>query len=202
MSVVYAVLLAAGSSQRMGDANKLLLEFNGKPLVRQAALTVVQSGVTECYVVLGYEQEAVAQALADLPVQLVVNEAHTSGQASSVLSGLSRLPTDADAVMICLSDQPLLLPEHLAQLQSAFFEQQEISACSVLVPMVNGQRGNPVIFSGEVAASLVKTQTPPRQFIDSAQQSESNSVVFKTFDVDAFVVDVDTMQDWEAVHAQ
>lgn len=38
------VLLAAGLSKRMGDENKLLLPFDGVPLVRHTARTILASG--------------------------------------------------------------------------------------------------------------------------------------------------------------
>jgi molybdenum cofactor cytidylyltransferase len=44
---VAAVLLAAGESRRMGAINKLALPFGGVPLVRRAALTLLEARLAE-----------------------------------------------------------------------------------------------------------------------------------------------------------
>jgi len=48
-----AVLLAAGRSTRMGGPNKLLLEFDGEPMVRRALRTLQAVPLDPIMVVLG-----------------------------------------------------------------------------------------------------------------------------------------------------
>ncbi len=205
VGAVHAVILAAGSSTRMGATNKLLLPASGVPMVRRAAATVAASSVVSCRVVLGFEHQRVALALRGLPaVQTVINHRHWHGQASSILLGLndlvrgnpgSRPLLATDAVMVCLSDQPLLETQHLLALQRAFFQQDKPPLRRVLVPTVSGSRGNPVIFSGAVAQTLVANQWVPRTFMRRYPQLVS----FYPLSHPAWVRDVDTPGDWNAL---
>lgn len=59
---VGAILLAAGASRRMGEANKLLLEVDGVPMVARVAAAIEAAGLP-MLVVLGWEAELVGAAL-------------------------------------------------------------------------------------------------------------------------------------------
>lgn len=211
MGDVHAIILAAGSSTRMGATNKLLLPANGVPMVRRAVATVAASSVASCRVVLGFEHRRVALALRGIPsVQTVINHRHWQGQASSILIGLKDLvlgkqgggeqsggkPLKAsDAVMVCLSDQPLLETHHLLALQRAFFHQETPGLRRVIVPTVLGSRGNPVVFSGAVAKTLVANNWVPRTFMRHYPQTVS----FHPLAHPAWVRDVDTPSDWQSL---
>ena len=60
------VLLAAGRSSRMGGPNKLLQDFQGRPLVRHAAEAALASGASPVVVVTGHQEAEVRGALAGL----------------------------------------------------------------------------------------------------------------------------------------
>ena len=75
---IAAVVLAAGGSTRMGTS-KQLLPVAGKPLVRLVVETVCESGLAQVVVVVGAGAGSVSDALAGLPVDIVVN-GHLLGQ--------------------------------------------------------------------------------------------------------------------------
>ena len=75
---VAAVVLAAGSSTRMGR-NKLLLDLGGEIMVRRAVRAAVGAGVDEVVAVLGHDEPLVRAELAGLPCTLVVNPDHAQG---------------------------------------------------------------------------------------------------------------------------
>lgn len=106
-SRVAAIVLAAGSSSRMG-ANKLLLEVDGEALVRRAVRAAVQSGVGRVVVVLGHEEARVRAALEGLPCTMVVNPDHAKGQGTSLRAGVRQVSIDADAVVFVLADMPFV----------------------------------------------------------------------------------------------
>ena len=89
LAAVSAVLLAAGMSQRMGAANKLLLEIGGSPMVHRTAKNILDSGVGELVAVLGYHRQAVADALSALPCRTVDNPQYQDGRMTSVHAGLA-----------------------------------------------------------------------------------------------------------------
>lgn len=67
---VGGVLLAAGRSTRFGDANKLLETVDGEPMVRRAALTLLDADLSRVIVVVGHEADRVRAALDGLDVDV------------------------------------------------------------------------------------------------------------------------------------
>ena len=106
---VAGILLAAGTSSRMGE-NKLLLEVGGEPLVARVARRAVAGGLDPLVVVLGHDAAPVRAALAGVECLPIVNDDFASGQPSSVAAGIASLPADAEAVMILLADMPFVSP--------------------------------------------------------------------------------------------
>ena len=84
MSGIAVVLLAAGSSRRMGGRNKLLIPVEGTPMVARAADALAGLGAGPALVVTGHEAAAVRDALADRPVRFVHNPDHATGLAGSM----------------------------------------------------------------------------------------------------------------------
>lgn len=150
MRNIAAILLAAGSSRRMG-ANKLLLDADGQPMVRRAAILCQSAGLSPIIAVLGHEAEQVAQVLAGLPIDYARNNDHATGMASSLTAGLAALPAETDAVLIYLSDMPLVTANDIANLCAAFAPAEGRAIC---IPVHAGRRGNPVLLGRQLFAGL------------------------------------------------
>ena len=60
---ISATILAAGSSQRMGDVNKLLLPYKGKTLINLVSDTLINSTLNPILVVTGFEHKKIAKSL-------------------------------------------------------------------------------------------------------------------------------------------
>ncbi len=118
---VAALVLAAGSSSRMGR-NKLLLELGGETLVRRSVRSAVEGDVDDVVVVLGHEEPRVRAELAGLPCALVLNRDHAEGAGTSLRAGVRRVATDADAVVIVLADMPFVTGEMIAALVRRYRE--------------------------------------------------------------------------------
>ena len=104
--MIAAVVLAAGSSTRMGSP-KLLLPLAGKPIVQHVIDTALGAAVGEVVVVLGHDPEAVRGAVRpDERLRFAVNERSTEGQSTSLRTGLDAVGPDAEAAVILLADQP------------------------------------------------------------------------------------------------
>ncbi|MFC3476800.1 nucleotidyltransferase family protein [Halobacterium litoreum] len=138
---VAGVLLAAGTSSRYGDANKLLADVDGAPMVRRSAETLLAAGLAEVVVVVGYEADRVRDALDGLDVRFVENPDYETGQASSVRAGVCAL-ADADAAVFALGDMPYVDSESVRALVAAY----EDGAGSALAAGFASERGNPVLF--------------------------------------------------------
>jgi len=141
-SNVTAIILAAGQSKRMGRQNKLLTEIDGRAMVARAVDAVTASSVRTVNVVLGHEAESVKKALKGRPVNFIENPDYADGLSTSLKRGLSALPRETDAALICLGDMPRITTTEIERLITGFKPNQRHSIC---VPTYNGKRGNPVL---------------------------------------------------------
>jgi molybdenum cofactor cytidylyltransferase len=141
---IAAVVLAAGRSTRMGGPNKLLAEIGGRSLVRIAVEQALASRAKPVIVVTGHERERVEAALKGLPVQLVHNPDFAQGLGGSVRTGIAAVPAAADGAIVCLGDMPQVDAALIDRLIAGFAPEQGALA---VVPTIDGQRGNPVLWS-------------------------------------------------------
>jgi molybdenum cofactor cytidylyltransferase len=135
---VGAVILAAGSSRRMGS-NKLCALLDGKPVIAHVADMVLAAGLP-AVIVVGHEADAVMESLGARTILSVVAPDHAAGQAHSLAAGVRAIPADWDAAFICLGDMPLVPAELLRKMAQA------ASTRTIIVPHFNGRRGNPVLW--------------------------------------------------------
>jgi molybdenum cofactor cytidylyltransferase len=138
-----AIVLAAGASRRMGDANKLALPWNGRPMVCHPIDAALAAGFDPVVVVTGHDAERIEDLIGDRPVSFVHNVRHASGMASSIRCGLRALPRSIDGVAILLGDMPHIEASHLRRLVAAFAPED---GRAVVVPTVHGRWGNPILW--------------------------------------------------------
>lgn len=139
---VCAIVLAAGESRRMG-AQKMLLPFGGATVITHIVDQILRSAVRKVYVVVGHEGERVAAQLSDRPVSIVANPDYKSGMLSSVRCGLRALAQECDAIMVALGDLPGITTGLIDEMVRVFATTEK----GILVPLYNGRRGHPVLFS-------------------------------------------------------
>lgn len=191
MTTVSAVLLAAGESRRMQGSNKLSLHIDGIPLLRHTVQMLLDSRLHELVVVLGHEADTLIPLVESLPATLVHNENYREGQMTSVHKGLASLRQACDAVMVCLADQPLLMPEDINNLIDAFAKH---GSSSVLVPTYQGKRGNPIILADKHREVILsgKHNLGCKRFI------ERNPQLVTTIEMPTnhVVIDMDTLEDY------
>src|SRR5581483_3011867 len=108
-SVISAVVLAAGSSSRMGAINPLV-PVGGKSMLDCVLAILRESHMDDILVVLGYEAEVIQQNVLFGDAKVVVNPSYRDGMASSLQTGLAHLTPEAEAALIVLADQPFLQP--------------------------------------------------------------------------------------------
>jgi molybdenum cofactor cytidylyltransferase len=141
---IAAVILAAGRSTRMGGPNKLLAEIGGRSLVRIAAEEALASRARPVILVTGHQREAVEAALKGLDVTVVHNPNFADGLSTSVKAGLAAVPPNADGAIVCLGDMPQVRAPLIDKLLAAFDPER---GALVVVPTIDGKRGNPVVWS-------------------------------------------------------
>lgn len=191
--VVGAVLLAAGAGSRIGHKPKSLLELGGVPLIRRQLIALSGAGVDEVVVVLGHHAEQIEPVVQTFPVTVVRNPQPDDGQVSSQRIGLAALGGKLDAVIVALADQPLLNAQDITALIGAFKKRPEDT--QVVYPQVQGERGNPVIFTNEVREQILAgaANVGCRQW----QAAHADAVAPFVTDNHRYKVDIDTPEDLE-----
>jgi molybdenum cofactor cytidylyltransferase len=138
-----AVLLAAGESRRMGEANKLLERVDGIPMVARVVAALKASRASQVVVITGHEHDRVREALADHEVRFVHNPDYAQGMSTSVRAGIDALGEDVDAALFALGDMPWIQSGHIDALLAAF----DPEVAPICVPVFDRKRGNPVLWS-------------------------------------------------------
>jgi molybdenum cofactor cytidylyltransferase len=138
---VTAIVLAAGTSSRMGRP-KQLLPYEGKSLVRRAVEAAIGSKARQTIVVTGAANNDVDAELAGLAVMLVHNPEYADGMSTSLRAGLRAVRPEVDAVVVMLADQPFVTSEIVDQL----IDLHEQSNAVVVRPRYGEVPGNPVLW--------------------------------------------------------
>jgi len=144
-SGISAVILAAGTSTRMG-AVKQLLQVDGRPLLQHVLDNVRASGITEIVLVLGHAADAIRRELDLEQINVVMNGGYRGGMGSSLKAGLSAVDPQAKAAIVVLADQPFVRPATLDRL----IAQHWSTGAQIVIPTYHGFRGNPVLLDRSV----------------------------------------------------
>lgn len=148
---IAAIILAAGRSSRMGR-NKLLLDLDGRPIVKHVVTHAKAAGFAEIVVVTGHQAGKVKDALAGEPVRIVEARDYATGMAASLKAGIRALHPDTDAALILLGDMPQVSPELLRAIQRAY---NPLEGRAIVLPMAGGKRGNPALFDRRFFAEML-----------------------------------------------
>jgi len=190
------LLLAAGQGSRLGNIPKALLKKEGIPLIQRFWQEASSLNAIESISVLGFYADQI-KPLAEQYSRVVINQQAEQGHASSVRLGLKSLQTNFDLLLIALVDQPKMTQASLELLINTLERQgDEIDA---LVPLCKGQRGNPIVMRRRAVLEIlnIPAQTP-RQWLDQ----HPKRVCFYETQQDAFIADVDTLDDLQKEHLQ
>jgi molybdenum cofactor cytidylyltransferase len=151
------IILAAGGSTRMGGEPKQLLHYKGQSLMRRISETALSTQAGPVVVVLGANRERIVPELAGLPLTLVDNAAWQTGMASSLKTGLAALyitHKDIDAVMVLLTDQPLVSVGLLLHMLDTYVTNDKgIVACRY-----DDQLGVPVLFDRNYIEQMLQLE--------------------------------------------
>lgn len=192
------LILAAGEGSRLGGYPKALLKKDGDSLLKRFVRSIQTLEPLETLIVTGFYSDQIEVEInllkreLESPISWEKNIHPELGQASSVRLGLESLKSDYDVLLIALCDQPEIGLKEIESLLGQYKHRK--SDQEIVLPMVNGQRGNPVLFSKLVIEKILAMPGMVcRPFMDKHPE------LVKTFVTDnqAFVLDVDTQNDIE-----
>jgi molybdenum cofactor cytidylyltransferase len=184
--MISAILLAAGQSKRVPEANKLLIKYKNKLLINHILGELIKSKVNKIFVVLGYEYAKVKKnCLKDKKVNFLVNKNFKKGISGSIKLGVKKLNSNYKGFLIVQSDMPFIKSTHINKIYNSIKKNNKL----VHVLNYKTQIGNPIGFNislskkfnkikGDVGARyLVKRLKKDTNFI-----KVNNPKLFKDFD--------------------
>lgn len=170
---VGAIVLAAGTSSRMGRM-KQLLPLKGRPLLRHVIDKVLKEEFSEVVTVIGFQAEKIKEEIQiiDERFRWIVNENYLSGQSSSLKSGVVSLNEKTAGMMVFLGDLPFCSQETIHEIYQTGYELLKTHPTSFVVqPVLYGKAGHPVFFGhvnknffnkleGDRGAKIIMKQIP------------------------------------------
>ena len=193
--MISAVILAAGESKRMGKQNKLLLPVPGEALLVKLIKTVCDSEVGQVIVVIGHEAEKIRRKLNNFPLSFVYNPNFSEGMTTSIKCGVKEVSPDCDGYMICLADMPFINTSEINKLIHAYTQNRINEKRLIVIPVYQGHRGNPVLFSTEFREDILEHKI--EYGCKGVIMNNFESVKEIEMDDDSMLLDVDTLEDYQ-----
>ncbi len=187
------LILAAGSSSRMGQP-KQLLPWKNTNLLGNALQEAKFSDADEIYLVLGAHSDLIRGSLELQSIKIVENKAWQSGMGSSISIGVKRLlaaQTDWDGILIALGDQPLVDSGFLNELIDRF----KSANAGIVATNYKQKPGVPAVFGKKYFHSL--SQLEAKQ--GAKQLITQNKGDCLLIDPGNRTLDIDTPEDYKSI---
>jgi len=210
------VMLAAGTSSRMGKVNKMLLPYNGMPMVAHCCLGALRfleryslenNGSCTLIVVTGYRRQSVEKALlpckqfvekTDAPVKMLIvnNPGYRNGQFSSTKKGVAEV-SEGSPFFISLADMPLIKPDHYAALVPLLMGHDAVRPFCRTEDEKEEDKvpGHPVLHAYRLKDILIKC--PDTWTVSKILKS--HDVIEPSFDDTSWTQDIDMIRDYELI---
>lgn len=192
--VIRAIVLGGGESKRMGT-QKLALPLGSKTVLQRIIHELSCSRVDSILVVLGPSSGSLA---ADLhgPTEVLRLDRQTSDMRATFEAGLNHLetmfrPTPADALLVCLADQPTIRRDNIDRLIDAY----QSDPSQMFVPVYNARRGHPVVIPWRNAVQI--RTLPPGTGLNVILRDEHEPAVEIPLDDPDILFDLDEPMDFE-----
>jgi molybdenum cofactor cytidylyltransferase len=187
MKKIYAVILAAGSSDRLGF-DKLTLKIDGSFTIRRSVEPFLSQPIRKVFVVAGAEDTAIREALNGLPVSFIHNLHSMEGMSSSIKASLP-LIVDAEGVFFHLGDKPFIQEKIIEKMIDIFLSEN----AKIVVPLYHREWGHPVLidivpYKNEI--ELLKGDVGLRGIIEKHHED----VLFIEGD-EGNIIDIDTAEE-------
>lgn len=147
------VILAAGASKRMGMP-KQILPIGNKTMIKHIIDEVLELETYPITVVIGANRDKIAPEVADIPINIIVNQHWETGMASSIKMGLIGtylIEKNIEALLIVTSDMPFVTEKVLKKL----IEKAESSTAKIVASGYGKSVGVPALFKREVFNDLL-----------------------------------------------
>ena len=190
--MIAAVILAAGASRRMGRPKLTLPWREGGTIIGHVVHVYRSAGASPVVVVASERDHALAEALTDLQVTLVLNPHSAEGEMfSSVKAGLEALGgTKVEAVLLAPGDHPQIAPATVGLLIEAWRERR----ARIIAPSLEGRRGHPILI-GRALWGAVLSLAADKTMRDFLREREEE-IEYVVVEDRGVLRDIDTPDDY------
>ena len=145
-SKIVILILAAGSSSRMGSP-KQLLKWKNSNLLNHTICKATELNAKKIIVVLGANADMIIPEIDHKEVKTLINKDWENGLGSSISVGVNYIlqsSSGIDGLLIMLADQPLIEHDHYLKLMNAFSSGNK---AIITTEYNDNKRGVPALFS-------------------------------------------------------
>jgi molybdenum cofactor cytidylyltransferase len=192
---IYAILLAAGRSRRMG-AFKPLLAFGESTVIESCISNLQEGGVKRVVVVVGHRGDEIRGRLAHLPVRFAVNTDAESEMGASIARGGEMIPEGTEALFVALCDQPAVAPESIRLL----IDERRRTGARLVVPEYQESGGHPVLLDHSLREELLNLD--PQRGLRALFDAHREEVLRVRVASPYVARDMDTWEDYVALHEE
>ncbi len=163
--------------------------MEGKTIFERSLKSITEADFSEIIVVVGKEAEKIESLIQkEDRLKIVMNSTFEQGMTSSIQAGIAE--AKGDVYVICLADMPFLTTADYSQLMNRFREE---NGKNILVPLYNGQKGNPVFFASDYQKEILE-HTDPNGCSQLVKRNSEKVDFFETNNL-RFNLDIDTQTD-------
>lgn len=189
MSEIWAIVLAAGESRRMGSP-KMLLPFAGKTMIEKVIENISLSRIDRTLLVTGAYKDEISEVIERSSVTFCHNKNYHEGMLSSVKCGFRALPVEAGQVLVFPGDKPYITADVINQVIDSYTG----SGRGIIVPVYMKKRGHPVLI--DLRYRQIVEELDPGEGLRSLARLYPHDVLEVETNVPGILKDIDTYQDY------
>ncbi len=188
---IATLILAAGSSSRMGSP-KQLLSVGNTTLLGTVIEKILLLNNNSIYCILGANADTIQKSIAKYNLTILTNSNYKNGLSSSIVSGIQHIKNlDYDAVLIVLGDQPNIQIDYFQKIIETWKSSQDF----IIASNYSSRKGVPAIFPKKYFTHLESLEG------DKGASKLLNSDEFPIFTMNSNIdlFDVDTQKDYQTL---
>lgn len=149
--MITGIIMASGFSKRM-NKDKLTLSIDGELIIEKVIKAARSSKLDE--IILVYQKDQIKEVASKYDIKTVFNPSPEKGQSESMKLGIRASDLNTKAFMFIVGDQPLLNFQTIDIIIDVFNKNN----IEIVVPIYNGEKGSPTIFSSNLKDELLKVE--------------------------------------------
>jgi molybdenum cofactor cytidylyltransferase len=190
------IILAAAASKRLWAINQKLPSKNTTLLGH-----IIEQGLTsiadQVLVVIGSNAEAIIKEIDSGKITIIKNPDWQKGMGTSIASAMQFLDRNSihfDAVLIALTDQPLIDKKHYNNLITSYFKNNKV----IVATKINNRAGVPAIFPSKYFKALSKLDEDygARKILNNNQED------ILILNIGDKIRDIDTLETYKNIYDQ